>query len=101
KVLMHVPDTRWAAATTRLESSPPDKKTPTGTSLRSRKRTASSNNSPVRAASDSPSASFVAVFFGRVQYRQVVSLPLSNSKYPAWAQGSLKTPERIQNSSGT
>src|SRR5215471_6154196 len=81
KVLMHVPDTRWAAAATKLESSPPDKNTPTGTSLRSRKRTASSNNSPARSVSDSPSASFVAVFLGRLQYRQVVSLSLLTSRY--------------------
>ena len=87
-------------ATTALESIPPEMKTPRGTSLSSRSRTASRSSSRTRCASSSGAgrAAPAAGGGGSSQYRRTRSRP--SSRTAVWPGGSFATPARIERSAG-
>jgi hypothetical protein len=84
------------AATTRLESTPPLKKAPTGTSLRSRIFTASVRSSPKRSGTSAGRRSPAGA--GTSQYFRMVTLRGVQTR--EWPAGSFRTSLKIEAGEG-
>ena len=100
KVAIRPDVTSRMLATTALESTPPDRKTPSGTSLSRRKRTASRRPARTVAALSSREARgpVVATAAGSCQYRRCVSRP--SASLAVCAGGSFRIESKIERVAG-